>query len=131
MPSFDNTWLSSNNNNNVSFPAITPFATPDAGFQPDDDLSSEEKSCGFCGVRFAATDGEATSSCCDDLSCPECTWLWRNREGVCWDCVKRFVCKAMKKEEEEKGEGGVVEVDGLEGGGDEGGYDGDDEGEGV
>lgn len=127
MPSFDNTWLY---NNNLPFPTIVTLATHDGILLlPPDHPSGAEKICGLCSVPFAKDDSHTRPSSCDDLSCPECTWIWRHGEGVCWDCVVGFVCSCL--EGNGKGEEGedMLEGDGVDG--DDEGYDGDDEREGA
>ena len=90
MPTFNDTWM---------FPtsAIFYFNTG-ADHNNFDRSTSSSYLCCLCSDVLAVDDNSADSRTrvsCYNISCPNCTWLWRNFGSYCQKCAARLTCPSI------------------------------------
>ena len=84
MPTFDNTWMFPNT-------AVFYFDTG-ADHNNIDRSTSSSHLCSLCSDILVIDDSSRTGFPCPDISCPSCTWLWRNSGSYCQKCAARLTC---------------------------------------
>ena len=86
MPTFDDTWM---------FPNTTVFDFNTGAHHSSFDRStSSSHLCRLCSDVLVIDDNPRVRSPCSDLSCLNCTWLWRNSGSCCQKCVARLTCSS-------------------------------------
>ena len=115
MPTFDDTWIFHN-------PAVFNIDTGTYHNNPDRSTSSSHL-CILCNDVLLTDDNSRMRFPCSNLSCPNCTWVWRNSGSLCQKCVARLICPStspLLDVDREYISSHRVEVPDV-------GYDGDDE----
>ena len=84
MPTFDDTWIFSNT-------TVSNFNTG-AHHNDLDRSTSSSRLCSLCSDVFLIDDNPRPRFPCSNLSCPNCTWLWRNSGSCCQKCAARLTC---------------------------------------
>lgn len=94
MPTFNDTWL---------YPTTTvpSISTGADHLDLHNSLSlGAAKACSLCNDTFALDSkrhaNTHTQPPCANVSCPECTWLLRNRDSTCQKCAARFTCPSQE-----------------------------------
>ncbi|KAM0805460.1 hypothetical protein BDR22DRAFT_398259 [Usnea florida] len=84
MPTFDDTWI---------FPdtAVLNFNT-EAHHNNFENSTSSSHLCSLCSDVLVIDENPRIRFPCSNLSCPNCTWLWRNSGSCCQKCVARLTC---------------------------------------
>ena len=84
MPTFDDTWI---------FPDTTVLNFDTEAHHNNFDIStSSPHVCSLCSDVLVIDDNPRMRFPCSNLSCPNCTWLWRNSGSCCQKCVARLTC---------------------------------------
>ena len=84
MPTFDDTWM---------FPTTAVFDFNTGAHHDNFDRStSSSHLCSLCSDVLVIDDNSRIRFPCPNISCPNCTWLWRNSGSCCQKCVARLTC---------------------------------------
>ena len=84
MPTFDDTWM---------FPDTAVLnVNTEAHHNDFDSSTSSSHLCSLCSDVLVIDDNPRIRFPCSNLSCPNCTWLWRNSDSCCQKCVARLTC---------------------------------------
>ena len=84
MPTFDDTWMFHDT-------AVFNFNTG-AHHNNVDMTTLSSHLCSLCSDVLMIDDNPRPRSPYSNLSCPTCTWLWRNSGSCCPKCTARLAC---------------------------------------
>ena len=84
MPTFDDTWI---------FPNTAVFHIDSGADHSNFDRSTPSSHlCSLCSDVLVIDGNSRIGFPCPDISCPNCTWLWRNSGSYCQNCAARLTC---------------------------------------
>ena len=84
MPTFDDTWM---------FPNTAVFNLETGAHHNNVNMStSSSHLCSLCNDVLLIDDNSRPRFPCPNISCPNCTWLWRNSGSCCQKCAARLTC---------------------------------------